>query len=210
MQFTVYLDGNTHPVNFPDSILQDAQDFFAKMDQDMDNGWQMSRAWVDRLDSKQRAQVAADKLLTALETENQKLAVMMAAYICYKLPGVTGVEPDSGGDMTNTEFMSGEAHNEVADILERMQQASSSSPSAGAPDVPTRPPLRNKLDAIEQAGKEVTKAYKQGRLWKFSILDINSGQWVDGGSTKTEQEANELRMRAYEERLQHLMTLVES
>jgi hypothetical protein len=55
----------------------------------MDQGWQMSREWVDRPNQLQRCQIIADKLLSALEKENERLGMMMAGYICARLPKST-------------------------------------------------------------------------------------------------------------------------
>jgi hypothetical protein len=70
----------------------------------MDAGWQMSREWVEKPDRLQRCQIVADKLLTALECENQKLGMMMAGYILARLPGVESVELDVQGEIQNNRF----------------------------------------------------------------------------------------------------------
>jgi hypothetical protein len=86
-------------------MMSGAGDFFKKMDADMDRGWQMSRKWVDRPDDVQRCQIAADKILTAIETENEKLAALMAAYILRRIPSIDSVDIDISGDMTATELI---------------------------------------------------------------------------------------------------------
>ena len=83
-------------------MLTEARDFFAKMDADMDSGWQMSRTWVDNPNDLQRCQIAADKILTAMHTDNEKMATLMAAYILNKIPKAASVDVDSEGDMTQT------------------------------------------------------------------------------------------------------------
>lgn len=94
------------PINIdvPEFLISDAIELFEKMDRDMDKGWQMSRVWVEKLSDTQRCQVAADRLLTALETENENMKLMMAGYILYKMPNVKNVYIDVEGDMTATEL----------------------------------------------------------------------------------------------------------
>ena len=71
----------------------------------MGSGWQMSREWVDELTAEQRCQVVADKLLTAMETENEKLRMMMAAYILNRVPGIKGVRVATDGEIQETELL---------------------------------------------------------------------------------------------------------
>ncbi len=71
----------------------------------MDQGWQMSRDWVEFPDAQQRCQVAADKILTAIENDNEKLLMLMAAYIIRTMPGVKTVNIDITGDMNETDII---------------------------------------------------------------------------------------------------------
>lgn len=105
MKLNVFAGEEAIPVNVPDDILVDAEPFFKKMDSDLDNGWQMSRDWVENLNTLQRCQVAADRLLTALESENRAMATMMAAYIMNKMPGIKEIHIDTTGDMQQTEIL---------------------------------------------------------------------------------------------------------
>lgn len=91
-------------IDVPDFLLADAIEFFENMDRDMDKGWQMSRVWVEKLTATQRCQVAADRLLTALENENENMKLMMAGYILYKIPNARNIYIDIEGDMTATEL----------------------------------------------------------------------------------------------------------
>ena len=102
MILKVIVDERTIPIEVPESMLIEAEDFFAKMDADMNQGWQMSRTWVDKPTSTQRCQIAADKILTAIHAENEKMATLMAAYILKKFPNANSVEIDTEGDMTQT------------------------------------------------------------------------------------------------------------
>jgi hypothetical protein len=89
--------------------VRDAEEFFSRLDRDMDGGWQMSRQWVEHPGREARCQIVADRLLAALENGNQPSAQLMAAYIMARLPGVREVHVDTEGDMTATSFVLGAA-----------------------------------------------------------------------------------------------------
>ena len=107
MILKVTIDEKTFPLQVDDEMVQDAQDAFRKMDADMDRGWQMSRIWVDHPDALQRCQIAADKMLTAIQQEKTATVGLMAAYILNRMPEVQAVDIDTSGDMTLTEVVTG-------------------------------------------------------------------------------------------------------
>ncbi len=106
MSLQVYIDDTTVPVVLPPNLLEEAADFFARMDSDMDKGWQMGREWVEHPNTTQRCQIAADKLLGAIEGGNETMKVLMAGYIVSRAPGITAVRIDTGGEMQETELLS--------------------------------------------------------------------------------------------------------
>jgi hypothetical protein len=103
----VYIEDSHYPLDVADELISDAEEFFAKMDSDMAGGWQMSREWVDSPNTTQRCQIAADKLMAALQADNPQLVSMMAGYIVSRVPGVKGVRIDTSGEMQETEFIMG-------------------------------------------------------------------------------------------------------
>lgn len=105
MLLNVAIDERTYHIEPPPGMVAEAEDFFAKMDADMDNGWQMSRQWVDSPDRFQRCQIAADKLMQAHGEGNDILVKLMAAYILNRLPGIVGVRVNTEGEMTETELV---------------------------------------------------------------------------------------------------------
>jgi hypothetical protein len=107
MILKVFLEDQTYPVVVPDNIVSGAEDFFSFLDSDMDKGWQMSQFWVENPDINQRCQIAADKLLTALNNDDQKTGIMMSAYIMNRLPGSTELHLSVTGDM-NEHVISGD------------------------------------------------------------------------------------------------------
>ena len=102
MILNVTINEHSYPVRIPDGMPEEAADLFARMDADMNRGWQMSRVWVDHPDAFQRCQIVADRLLTAMDNQNQELTTMMAAYIVARVPDVQEIVIDASGDMTQT------------------------------------------------------------------------------------------------------------
>ncbi len=107
MILNIYVDDSAYAIEVPTDMMQEGEEFFARMDRDMDRGWQMSRTYVERPNTVQRCQIAADKILTALHTGNQKLALLMAGYVLSRVPGVQGVRIDTNGEIFNTELIMG-------------------------------------------------------------------------------------------------------
>jgi hypothetical protein len=187
MLLKVIVDEQQLTLNVPDVIVEGGQDFFAQMDRDMDGGWQMGREWVDRLSVEQRCQVVANKLLTALETENDKLGRMMAAYILARLPHVESIEIDTTGEIQNTAFT----------------YATPPPPAATAtPDAAVPPSSR--VEALERAGREVTKVFKVGRQFRFAVLNPASGLWEDSPAIPDEADAEKQRELAVKRRYEEL------
>lgn len=99
MILKVFLEDQVYPVEIPSYIVDGADEFFDMLDADMDRGWQMSHIWVDEPDINQRCQIVADRLLTALQNDDQKVGVMMSAYILRRMPGASEVHLSTSGDM---------------------------------------------------------------------------------------------------------------
>jgi hypothetical protein len=105
MILNIYVADRAYKIDVPQEVLEDGEDFFTKMDLDMDKGWQMSRTYVECPNTRQRCQIAADKILSALHTDNHKIALLMAGYILTRLPGIEGVRIDTNGEIFNTELI---------------------------------------------------------------------------------------------------------
>lgn len=104
MKLNVHIGDFSKQIDVPEEMLADASEIFAKMDKDMDQGWQMSQIWVDKLDARQRCQAVADRLLTAIENENESMTMLMAGYIMKTMPGIQAIHISVDGDMTQTEI----------------------------------------------------------------------------------------------------------
>lgn len=105
MILDVFVGEQAIKIEIPDTVLKEAGDFFAKMDKDMDKGWKIGPTYVEIPDDTMRAQIAADKILTAIDTENTNLAQLMAGYIVTKIPGVKSINIDVYGEPLNTEII---------------------------------------------------------------------------------------------------------
>jgi hypothetical protein len=188
VKLNVIVDERALAVDVPPHMLHEAEDFYRTLDRDMDRGWQMGPEFIENPDKLQRCQIAANKLLTSLSAANETMITLMAGYILKRLPGVTGVRIDTGGEMLHTEM-----------LYEK--------PASAAPaPVPAAAHAQKlgKLEAMEQAGKDVTKVYQVGKTWRFAVRDLETGEWLESGPMDTEQEAYEKRMRAYKRRLDEL------
>jgi hypothetical protein len=104
MQLNIIVSDYSMNLNIPEAFVEASGEAFDRLDRDMDGGVQIGRDWIDAPDRHQRCQIAADKLLTALETDNENLALLSAAYIVSRLPGVTRVKIDDSGEIRGTLF----------------------------------------------------------------------------------------------------------
>ena len=105
MKITVEIDDKSYELEVPPELSTEAVDFFEKMDADMNCGWQMSRWWVPNPDLNQRCQIAADKLLTAIQKNNSEAALMMCAYILNKKPSTRRIRVNTEGEIQGNEFL---------------------------------------------------------------------------------------------------------
>jgi hypothetical protein len=186
------IDDQEYSLNVPDEVIAQGKDFFDELDADMDKGWQMSREWVRNPNQVERCQIVADKLLTALEKENHKVGMLMAGYILSRMPGIESVEIDIRGEMQNTQLV-GHAPGFSAPAPDPITW---SGPMAtGKPGSPK---------VLEQAGNNVTKVYKVGKAYRFSVLDQAAGVWQDSPMFATEQEAERMRQTAFDEYVEAL------
>lgn len=180
------VDDQEYSLNVPDSLLIEGEEFFAQLDRDMDAGWQMSREWVSSPNRLERCQIVADKLLTALETENERLGLLMAGYILSRMPGVESVELDVQGEVQNNQFNLRET--QPSRETERNESTGGLS----------------KLAAMEQAGNDVTKVFRVGKGYRFSVYDHARDEWQDSPLVASREEAERLRQQAFKARFEAL------
>ncbi len=222
------IDEQVYTLNVPDPVIARGGDFFAQLDRDMDQGWQMSREWVEAPNRLQRCQIIADKLLTALEKENEKLGMLMAGYILTRLPGVESVELDVQGEVQNNRFrFQGAGGLGEAEGAKEPSSAPAASLATGVTDSdsggigdrgdssgePGRdqaedqaglPSGLDKMQALAQAGQDVTQVFRVGKAYRFSVFDHASGRWQDSPLIATEAEAERLRQERFKARYEAL------
>lgn len=104
MKLRVIVEDRSKELLIPDWVLTEGRDFFDKMDRDMDQGWQVGPEFIENPNALNRCQIAANKLLIALETQNEDLCNLMAGYILARMPGVEAVNIDTQGEPLLTEF----------------------------------------------------------------------------------------------------------
>ena len=104
MILNIRIEDQNYPVDVPDQIIAEGGDYFSKLDEDMDRGWQMSRSWVDKPNDEQRCQIVADRILGAIEHENSKSMIMLSAYILAKMPNLKVLDIATNGEMQETLF----------------------------------------------------------------------------------------------------------
>ncbi len=63
----------------------------------------------------------------------------------------------------------------------------------------------SKLEAMEQAGNDVTKVFKVGRGYRFSVFDHAANLWRDSPLVTTEPEAARLRQEAFKAHYEALL-----
>lgn len=193
MILKLIVDDQLYELNVPEDFVAQAESFFARMDQDMDGGWQMGREWVERPSVLQRAQVAANKLFSALENDNHDLGRLMAGYIVSRVPNVEAVEVS--------------ATTEIQDIVIRERESSAApEATAPAPVVAPRgmPTGLGKMEAMAQAGKDVSQVFRSGKQWKFSLYNHATGQWEESPAIADKAEAERLRDFAFKKRFDEL------
>jgi len=105
MILKVVIDNKTYPIKVPAQIIAEADEFFDKIDSDMDKGWQMSRDWVDHPNQEQRCQIVGDKMLTAMHNDNEQLLVLLSAYVLARVPTAIELHIDTNGEMLETELV---------------------------------------------------------------------------------------------------------
>jgi hypothetical protein len=60
------------------------------------------------------------------------------------------------------------------------------------------------MEALEQAGRDVTQVFKVGKGYRFSIYDHASGSWNDSPAIGSKEEAERLRQEALKQRFEEL------
>ena len=105
MILTINIDDKAQQIEVSEELLKEGEDFFQKMDADMDKGWQMGHVWIEKPSMLQRCQIAADKMMSAIHNENERLFMLMGAYILKNKPKTEEIHLDSTGDIQTIDFL---------------------------------------------------------------------------------------------------------
>lgn len=176
MKLEVIIEDRIYQINIPEEVIEDGEEFFQKMDRDMNFGWQMGPEFVEQPDTMQRCQIAANKLMVSISAENSLMSELMAGYILKRLPGVVSVTIDTSGEMLNTEFS----------FRDGMRNTEPTSPKQSL----------NQSDALAMADKDVSQVYKVGKAFRFAVRDRTTGQWIESPFSPNEEEAGKMRDEA--------------
>ncbi|MES9936762.1 MAG: hypothetical protein ABW153_09965 [Sedimenticola sp.] len=104
MKLNIIIDDYSMNLNVPDDYIASSEDSFARLEANMAEGVQLGQEWVANPDTLQRCQVAADKLLGAIEGHNEGLAMLSAGYILSRQPETRRIRIDNNGDPSQTTF----------------------------------------------------------------------------------------------------------
>ncbi len=100
----VVIDGQMQAVNVEEDMLLSGSPLFNKMDEDMNKGWTLSKEFVENPNVTQRCQIVGDKLLSAIEDNNEQMKTMMAAYILSRVPNIMTIYIDNNGEIFETQI----------------------------------------------------------------------------------------------------------
>ncbi len=100
----VVVDGQMYAINVEEDMIVSGSALFNKMDEDMNKGWTLGKDFVESLSVTERCQVVGDKLLTALEDDNEKMKTMMAGYILSRVPNIMTIHIDNTGEIQETQL----------------------------------------------------------------------------------------------------------
>ena len=181
-------------LNVPDALIRQAEDFFARMDADMDQGWQVNRDWFDFPELPLRGQIVADKLLTALENEDHNLGRLMAGYICSRFPEIELLELSEQG--------------EIRDHVLNMKPGAEMPGSTPALSFSHSglPTGLSEGEAMMQTDQDVSQVFRRGRQYLFTVYNHATGEREESPAFGSEKAAGEARMQAYRDRYQALLT----
>lgn len=195
MILKVVIDDQLLELNVPDTFIAQAQDFFAKMDADMDRGWQVNREWVERPDPMLRAQVAANKLLTALDNDDHRLGRLMAGYILARFPNVETVELNPAGETRDHHI------NLAVTPTTGTDMPANVTPSVAHAGIPQG---MSKMQAMAQAAKDVSKVFKMGKQYRFSVYNHATQSWEESPAIADREQAEAMREHAFKARFEAL------
>jgi hypothetical protein len=104
MQLHITIEDLEYTLEVPDDLVHNGEEFFARIDADLDKGQQMGRQWRASLNLEDRIRIVGDRLLSTLERENHATGRMLAAYILNRAPTIARLDLDTSGEPQETEI----------------------------------------------------------------------------------------------------------
>jgi hypothetical protein len=104
LSLSIMVADEQRQISVDKTMLNDALPVLERMDRDMDKGWQLGRRFIASPNSLERCQIVANRLLTALHTQNQASMTLMAAYILTRLPEAKTININTEGEAEETMF----------------------------------------------------------------------------------------------------------
>ena len=193
MILKVQIDDQLLELNVPEAFIEQAEDFFARMDADMDQGWQVDREWVEQPDQMLRGLIAANKLFTALENEDHKPGRLMAGYIVSRIPNIDTVELNPAGETRDHRINLSDGAGSA--------EPQNTAPTMAHPGIPTG---LSKMEAMAQAAKDVSKVFKMGRQYRFSVYNHATESWEESPAIADKAQADAMREHAFKARFEAL------
>ena len=178
MKLEVIIDGNKYHLNIPQDMMEEGHSFFDKMDADMKKGWQMGREFVEKPDQNERCRIVADRILTAMESEDKTMALLMSAYVVTRMPEVSALDIDTSGEMATEIIKQKDAQPQVTAMTTK--------------------------EAMAQTEKDVARVYKVGKVYRFATFNHIKNEWIESEPFQSEDEAKDARLQAMNSRYEEL------
>ena len=105
MQLNIIIDNHSMNLDVPDDFIAASDESFDRLDKTMSKGVKLGGRFVKDPNPVQRCQYAANKLLVAIESHHEPMAMLSAGYIIARQPTVKGVKIDNNGEPEETTFL---------------------------------------------------------------------------------------------------------
>lgn len=123
---------------------------------------------------------------------------MMVGYIRSRAPSVSKIEMDVTGEMGHDLI---ETENDSAPSLIDADPSMKNSPQR--PSMQQRTGL-DKMTAMQMAGNEVSRVFKAGKQYRFSMFNPDTGSWEESPAIADKDEAEKMREFAFKKRFDQL------
>jgi hypothetical protein len=106
MLLDAYVGARMYPLEVTQQTLDLGQEFYDKINQDMDGGWRMGPEYIESPDRVQRGQIVPSRLLVPIETGNEMMVRALAGYFASRLPEVRSININLEGAALNADLVS--------------------------------------------------------------------------------------------------------